>query len=204
MGSGSIAKTWMLHRALLTRHSNYFAAAFAPGRFAESSSKKIELPTDDPCAFSIFVQWLYTTDCGAGAWGSFCGVSPLDTVKTYCLADKFGIPELRDATINKLYSEILATSSDIVLTPICVEYAAQHSMPGCPLQMLVTDLCAQLIMNGGTKEDGNGEWKALFNNDNHLVKEIKARVEQISIGNTCAVRKLIDYLEDESQDPTQK
>ena len=194
----------MLHRALLTRHSSFFAAAFAPGRFAESSSNKIELSTDDPCAFGIFVQWLYTTECGAGAWGSFCGVSPLDTVKTYCLADKFGIPELRDATIHKLYSANLAKSSDILLTPSCIEYATQNSMPGCPLQMLMTDLCAQLIMNGGAKEDENGEWKALFNDDNHRVKEIMAQVEQTLIGLTCGVRKLTDYLEDASQGAAQK
>ncbi len=59
MGNGTEMKRWTLPKELLTHHSLFFAGALNDS-FAEANSKCMNLPDDDPRAFSSFIRWLYT------------------------------------------------------------------------------------------------------------------------------------------------
>ncbi|KAL8868402.1 MAG: hypothetical protein Q9198_008190 [Flavoplaca austrocitrina] len=59
VGSGEDAESWIIHKRLLAHHSPFFAAAFN-GNFAESATNTVSLVEDDPDAFELFVQWLYS------------------------------------------------------------------------------------------------------------------------------------------------
>ncbi|KAL8684116.1 MAG: hypothetical protein Q9224_006601 [Gallowayella concinna] len=59
VGGGADAQSWKIHKKLLTHHSPYFAAAF-DGSFSEATTDSIDMKEDDPRAFELFVQWLYT------------------------------------------------------------------------------------------------------------------------------------------------
>lgn len=59
VGLNGKARTWRLHKDLLSRFSTYFGAAFKAGT-EEAHDGKFSLPEQDPIVFTLFVQWLYS------------------------------------------------------------------------------------------------------------------------------------------------
>ncbi|KAL8952333.1 MAG: hypothetical protein Q9222_001744 [Ikaeria aurantiellina] len=59
VGSSNERESWNVHMKLLAHASPFFASAFN-GYFSEAVTKSIELPEDNPDAFRLFVQWLYS------------------------------------------------------------------------------------------------------------------------------------------------
>lgn len=85
--------SWILPKSLLTHHSKFFNAALNR-TFAESNSRSMTMPEDNPEAFRLFVQCLYVGDIKTGdvqAW-----------IEAWILGDKIGITAFRDRAMMKL------------------------------------------------------------------------------------------------------
>lgn len=61
VGLNSKARIWRLHKDLLTQFSGYFAGVSKAGT-EEARVGKFILSNQDPAAFQLFIQWLYSTN----------------------------------------------------------------------------------------------------------------------------------------------
>ncbi|KAL8715991.1 MAG: hypothetical protein Q9220_000658 [cf. Caloplaca sp. 1 TL-2023] len=142
VGNGEERESWTVHTKLLTHASSFFASAFN-GSFSEAATKSIELPEDDPDAFRLFVQWLYTgkfvmremyEDQYIGEKFEFDGI-PLFACNVWHLGDKLGCPIFKDfATIR-----LISCYSERWLTPDHAGKIYQVSPPGSLIRQLAVD-----------------------------------------------------------------
>lgn len=143
------ATTWYIHRALLTKDSPYFRAVLAIDRFAESGSNTISLPDDDSQAFGTLVYWVYNfarteyrcviKDC-------------LDSIKAYCLGDKFGMAPFKNDMLQALAR---TNKPKVTITLESVIYAFEHTPGGSGLRTMLTDILATSIQDGTIVLNGN-------------------------------------------------
>ena len=89
-----------------------------------------------------------------------------------------GSADFKNVVISKLYDSKLWDDFQQFLTPKCVKYAFENSLPGCPLQKLVADICAYKILHGSITmyPDLGLEWKEFFDNGGDFVSEVLMRV----------------------------
>ena len=141
VGSGEDAESWIIHKRLLAHHSPFFAAAFN-GNFAESATNTVCLVEDDPDAFKLFVQWLYS-----GELARDLGVEE-DLPNTLCLAwalgDKLQCPVFQDRAMLKFvaYHNIYWMREDTM------RLVYDISLPGSVLRAFAVDLlCWERLMD---------------------------------------------------------
>lgn len=177
VGTGTTLKTWYLHRGLLTKHTSFFRGALAPGHFAESLSNTVTLPAHDNESFEVFVQWLYTFDSQTTREPlEDMQFTTINLIKAYCLGDMLRAPNFKNAIMSKLYDAQLWHPSKTSLTPNCLEYGFENSLPKCPLQRLLTDACACRIVNGTIDVAKDEQWRELFEGGGDFVTEVIMKV----------------------------
>lgn len=103
-------------RSLLTSSSPFFHACLN-GRFAESISKEITLEQDRPDVFDYFVYWLYMRKLDHEAVDAIEPTKPAYfwLLHLYCLVDKLGVIDCKNAIIGKVAK--LAEDTNSVPTP---------------------------------------------------------------------------------------
>ncbi len=60
VGDGDEQKEFVVHKNLLIKHSEYFQTMFRTDNWEEAKRGEVELETDDPEAFELFHQFVYT------------------------------------------------------------------------------------------------------------------------------------------------
>ncbi|KAL9032777.1 MAG: hypothetical protein Q9180_006312, partial [Flavoplaca navasiana] len=101
VGSDEGAESWTIHKRLLAHHSPFFAAAFN-GNFAESATNTVSLIEDDPDAFKLFVQWLYSGELALGELASDSKSLPRVACLAWALGDKLQCPVFQDRAMLQL------------------------------------------------------------------------------------------------------
>lgn len=124
-GTSPNSRTFYAHEGILSK-TQFFNRALN-GKFQEATTREVELPEDDPEAFSSVLEFLYGEEYSprlitersdkpgvrAGALsitGYFAVTEQPDQLcaaamrhaKIYCLADKFGITDLQKLVLQKL------------------------------------------------------------------------------------------------------
>jgi hypothetical protein len=123
---GAEKQGWVLNEELLCDRVPYFKAAFSSA-FKEGMEKTMELPEDNPRAFAVFVEWLYTNEircdrCSLRTepWQTPGSTTPkfrrqkslkhpsatddLDFFALWVFADKLGIVSLAERVLQELES----------------------------------------------------------------------------------------------------
>ncbi|KAM0797441.1 hypothetical protein BDR22DRAFT_440417 [Usnea florida] len=128
-------KTFIVYRDILCRSAPYFKAALEGG-FKESQDQVLELPDDDPTAFSHFQLWLYT----GNILESHKSAKDIDwrvLISIYLFGDVRGIPGLQNEAIDVLIDKLEAMNK-IPVNQIPRIY--KNTLDGSPLRKLVVDL----------------------------------------------------------------
>lgn len=99
---------FLVHKGLICGHSKYFSAAFN-GFFKEAATQSIHLTEEDPVAFEILHIWLYTERLTEIKDGQDVALSPHRCLDVYMLGDKFDMPHLCDAAINRISEHAVET-----------------------------------------------------------------------------------------------
>ena len=126
----------MVYKDILCRSAPYFKAALERGGFKESKDQVLELPDDDPVAFSHFQLWLYTGNIIESH------ESPKDIpwevlIDLYLFGDARGIPRLQNEAID-LFIEKSDVMNEIPSGELNFIY--QNTVDGSPLRKLMVDM----------------------------------------------------------------
>ena len=124
-----------MHKDILCRSAPYFKAALEGG-FKESKDQILELPDDDPTAFSHFQLWLYTGTI-LQSHESAKDISWDVLISLYLFGDVRGIPGLQNEAIDVLIDKSDAMNQ-IVFYQLPRIY--KNTLDGSPLRKLVVDL----------------------------------------------------------------
>ncbi|KAL8635283.1 MAG: hypothetical protein Q9226_009370, partial [Calogaya cf. arnoldii] len=158
VSSGQETESWMIHRDLLTHHSPFFAAALS-GSFKESTTNTVELIEDDPGAFALFVQWLYTGKCEVKF-----DKTPSIACLAWALGDKLHCPTFQDRAICRL----IAYNQEYPLREDAMRLIYNVSPPGSRLRMFAVDsVCWDRTKNKKLPQIGAADIMAVedFNRD---------------------------------------
>lgn len=101
VGKGKFIRRWRIHKALICRYSGYFRQACHPSAIANASFQEgnegiFDLHDDNPAAFELFADWLYSNKdepkneayCEASKWALY-------SVEAYALGDKLMADDFR-------------------------------------------------------------------------------------------------------------
>ena len=207
VGSPPDVFSWSIHRALLVKHSPFFRAALTPASFLESTTNTVNLPLDDNEAFTLFVQWLYTTDFSPRPTppGVFSASETFSLGKAYCLGEKLSVPRFKNAVIRHLCG---VREPFKTLTPECVAYVFDNSMPGSALRRMMIDYMAHGILYGtltistaedtrpsGMDESENLSWTKLLSGGGDITVGVLSQVAKGKEGLAQVDRTRLTYHE---------
>lgn len=134
---GAQEQPFTVHRELLCRASDYFAAALdETHRFHESVHGIVRLPDDRADAFEYLVQWLYTkslehegVDADQPAY--------FRLLHLYALADKLGVRALKNDIVDRMAA--IADRTNVVPAPDDTQILYNDIRESAPVRRLVLD-----------------------------------------------------------------
>lgn len=129
MGNGTNVKCWALPKELLTHHSLFFASALN-GSSAEANSETMNLPDDDPKAFSSFIRWLYTGNVEHDP-------DTLPLAQAWMLAKKLECSAFSDKALLKMIE--YHGKDRAYLKPSTIQFAYKNSPEGSKLRNWALD-----------------------------------------------------------------
>jgi hypothetical protein len=143
VGSGPNKQKFSVHKELLGRKSPALKAAF-DGRFKEGHTNEMELPEDDPEAFSLLVSWLYTNRIPRQR------ANPEDTTaatalyfRLFVLADKHLIPDLEESC----YVAIKSLLGTMIMPDLMfLEELFATEMASPRLKFYIANVCAHFML----------------------------------------------------------
>jgi len=112
---GSDRKDYQVHKDLICFHFPYFDAAFN-GKFKEGEEGVLELAATEESIFWLFLDWLYfgklperilcsdENDDGEAEEGEDDEYDPSPAYELHVFADRYNVPELRRALMEKIRS----------------------------------------------------------------------------------------------------
>ncbi|KIW16005.1 hypothetical protein PV08_06056 [Exophiala spinifera] len=136
---GKRRKLYKLHRAQLMDKSPFFAACLSSG-MVEQQKNEVVLPEDSCRGFDIVADWVYNKS----EWDTVTMEGSM--LRAYVLADKYGMPSLQNALIDKL-GHFWTYKTRI--RPARVLWLARNAMPECPLYRLATEQLAYELKKEG-------------------------------------------------------
>lgn len=112
VGSGISEKTFLVHKDLITKHSEYFVSALN-GSWKEGHENKVFLADDDPEAFEVFFQFTYIGKIYTIKDGDY-KQSPREDIdkewsrlqRCWSLGEKLLAPSFKDAITDTLISKL--------------------------------------------------------------------------------------------------
>lgn len=134
-----------MHKDLLCKKSPYFSAA-AKDCWKEGQEGRVPLPTDDPAAFALYVQWLYrdrifsSQDMG-DAGGNREEIDLL--IEAFVLSEKLQDQNFKDAVIDTLAHAVdTPDGQDTRWYPrsAAVDRAYRGTPESSPLRKLLVDM----------------------------------------------------------------
>ena len=148
VGTQYAATTWHLPKALLTRHSTFFAAALN-GSFAEAKSNSVTMPDEDPNVFRVWVQWLFVGHI-------ICEIVRVEDVnnvlvKGWMLGDKLGCRIFQNIVMTRLLASHSSNWADHLIEPSTLRAAYEGSAPGSMLRKWAIDF---FLFETSNNEDG--------------------------------------------------
>ncbi|KAL8851034.1 MAG: hypothetical protein Q9221_004024 [Calogaya cf. arnoldii] len=156
VGTGEAMQTWTIQKKLLTHHSTFFAAALN-GFFTEATTNTIKLDKDNPQAFQVFVQWLYTgrfvvysyRECDQDIAFKCCGPEANFLCAVWALGDKFNCHAFQDHAM----LQFLVLHMDTYLQLDVLADAYKLSSSGSKLRQFVVDEFIHETLDGRGKEN---------------------------------------------------
>ena len=137
---GSTATPFVVHRALLTQHSPFFAAAL-DGGFHEGIEKTVHLPDVEAKYFEHVVLWMYTGTLEDRNFFFKDGKPTYFTLlDLYAVADQLDIEGMRNAVVDLIAA--LAESTNSVPTPSDTYILYEGIRSNAPARALILDLFA--------------------------------------------------------------
>ncbi|KAH9809305.1 BTB/POZ fold [Teratosphaeria destructans] len=144
-------KRFTVYKYIITAHPEFFRAA-CNGGFEEAKDKIVRLPEVEPETFGCLLHWIYTghivvmneedIDATERQAPSLRYVA---LVELYALADKYGEPRLRNATIDQIIE--LADTTEIFPGTGVVDIACNKTSRRSNLRKVLADYynaCAEL------------------------------------------------------------
>ncbi len=108
---GKEKREFGVHKELICSLSPYFTALCSERWSASCKSNEVELLSEEPKVFEFFVQWLYSRKLDDESKTKNMP-SLVSLVKLHILADKYGILQLKNDTIDKLVQKRLGKKED--------------------------------------------------------------------------------------------
>ncbi|KAL1969168.1 hypothetical protein VTN77DRAFT_422 [Rasamsonia byssochlamydoides] len=138
------------HKAILSCYSAYFYNLFKSD-WKETASNTITLTDDNPYAVEAMLQHLYGMDYIV-AYHPGLSIELFDA-KVYAIAEKFGIPSLKDEVKTMFTSQVKETWNSEDFPPAVAEVYATTPQTDRGLRDVVTDVACEHIKDLLKKED---------------------------------------------------
>lgn len=147
---GSHNQHFCVHKALLCARRTYFDAMFNGG-FEESQKRAASFPDDDPVAFSLFLEWLYTSRLPAMV-DAVSEAQFLNRIRLYGFADRIGDAGLMETAMASILEGYKATSRCPSVRAVKLVY--ENTSPKDPLRFFMADVLYHII---GYRKDFSAE-----------------------------------------------
>jgi hypothetical protein len=123
VGTSKNLEAFQVHKKILCDRAAYFHKMFNSS-FKEGIEQSATFPEDEPCTWKHFIGWLYK-----GIIEPQTGELELitDRIKLFCLADKYGIPNLQDASMDSLITIFKSRNISPSLSSILSSYSLTSS-----------------------------------------------------------------------------
>lgn len=150
---GKPPKEYWLHRKLLMARSDYFKMAFAEDRFMEGRTGALVMEEDDPDAFDMFVNWLYTDrlpdpEMQAQMIDNSDTIRSLTVLKFFTLADKVLLGSQVKRDLMDCFLKHCHQGNIAVVGVGFLSTAFRNTAEDCPMRRVVIDLfCGVLLTN---------------------------------------------------------
>ncbi|KAI9704986.1 MAG: hypothetical protein M1836_006766 [Candelina mexicana] len=135
--NGHKAQEFIVHKTPICFHSSFFQKA-CDGRWVEAAHVQVNLPEDDPAVFEVLVQWLYAQKIEEAIINDDFISTSLMLVRLYLLADKLGIPRLKNISIDTFVE--MFESKKLLPTEKIIAEIWKTTMAGCPFRQVCVDL----------------------------------------------------------------
>ncbi|KAF2827589.1 hypothetical protein CC86DRAFT_405708 [Ophiobolus disseminans] len=163
VGKGPKPKEFIVHESFLTSHSEFFRRAMN-GKWAETESRIVKLPKDNPRTFAVYLNFIYTgrlttmrktqeelsaVDCDT--FIRHIESEYQEIFELYVLAEKLQDVSAKDAALTAAIDVTQMESSDgkwrIPSFDTC-NNVYEGTPEGSPARRLITDMCSGLPMAG--------------------------------------------------------
>ena len=199
-----------IHMDLLCKASPFFKSAFmGTGAFKETSTKSMKLPEDDPATTDRLIQWIYfgyypvdsdieTNSADQREESLHASLMQLSIL--YVVADKYGIIELKNHALGRLFDLGIQGKVDLTRNKHLIRYIYENTITGSKLRKLLVNWYvwhAPYYFKSWTDKDVAGH--AGFAAD--VLERFAARVRGISDPFTSGCQyKFYESLENEGGD----
>ncbi|KAJ9603705.1 hypothetical protein H2200_011891 [Cladophialophora chaetospira] len=154
---GPIKKKHLIHACILTSKAPFFKKCLESG-MREQAENAIYLPEDDPEAFGIVANWMYT-----GSMPSTCKCRVL--MSAYILADKLCMTNIQDAVMEQLRWNLM---DEEIILPVDVDWVWEKTGPGSKLREFMVDALHYSVMQQDEYQTAEGK------NEHHLAVDLEA------------------------------
>jgi len=186
---------WSLPKALLSHHSAFLKAA-CTNDFKERDKNCINLPTDDPKIFALFVEWMIYRRCTIPAfWG--CANS---FAAAWVLGDKLMAPAFKDYALSRLYmwhsSSSSFNSTTMAVAAKDVAYALANTTVGSPLRRFYLDFAATYFADPKRVTSSTEDWdEVILEHDDARIFLLRAF--RAAPAERCFLKDVAHYMEED-------
>ncbi|KAM3416227.1 hypothetical protein BST61_g7833 [Cercospora zeina] len=137
VGKGRNAKTFTVHKEVLTFYSGYFEAAFPNGTvFQEAKTRVCTLADEEVAIFEKFVYWIYSRKIEYGSDDNAFAV----LCRLWVLADGRQVPLLMNECVNTVRDKV----GELWTAPTrSLSYIYKNTMPDSAMRRLIVQLIAR-------------------------------------------------------------
>ncbi|KAE8449973.1 hypothetical protein EG329_007112 [Mollisiaceae sp. DMI_Dod_QoI] len=132
---GPSSKRFVIHKKVLCAKGQPTFDKMFQGEFKEAAEHELQLPEDDPDAFLLFAQWLYS-DALPPIDHSLDAISNeallFNRFKLYCFAEKYLLDSLMNHTIYTIWSVVFTLPK--VPSTEAIQYSFQNTHPRSELR----------------------------------------------------------------------
>ncbi|KAF1920341.1 hypothetical protein BDU57DRAFT_425817, partial [Ampelomyces quisqualis] len=145
VGSGNNTREFGVHEALLTSRSEFFDKAMGKG-WKEAEEKVVKLPEDDPDAFALYEQLIYTGNIPAFSDAPDRFIS---LVRLYVLAEKLQDIKTKNSAVDAIIAKVSHESESIASSNLfqapclpsnkAIRIMYEHTPSHCPGRQALLD-----------------------------------------------------------------